>query len=269
MNDDQVLTRQAEAVTHKEPADQPFCGTNAHFADREDTLVVVGDTSPLSHTSHRAGDKHPDVRAGLVDRTQERKDKCDDRCRGADRSRDTDKHGGGWPVNRRPQWRDVQAIYDIAHEMEANRLPFTHFVTIMPGSGEARGRKRTCSRLIAHLGQVLLRDGHPHYGLTIIEHPMDADLHAHHLLRVPASMRRRIEAWTSGLADVRVQVIRDIDGLLAYLTKERKRLSPDFEAQLRERRGPQWRKCRPIVGKRWSTTTDVRKLLARSARQAP
>ena len=190
--------------------------------------------------------------------------------RGHDRrrsSKESGKRHGGWPVSPRLPWPDVRAIYEIAHEMAAYGLPSTHFVTIMPWSGRAPERKRTCSRVIAHLGQALVRGGYSHYGLTIIEHPIDADLHAHHLLHVPVSMQKRVEAWGTSSADIRVQPISDIDGLLGYLAKERQRLSPDFEAQLRKRSGPKWTKCRPVVGKRWSTTTPVSELLAGSAGQ--
>ena len=172
------------------------------------------------------------------------------------------KRRGGWPSSPRLNWRtDVKEINWVAKEIAGQGFPFTHFVTIMPRAGNPALRKRTCSRVVAHIGQLLTRRGHDHLGLTINEHPLDSDLHAHHLVPVPRSEFERVERRRSAACDIHVERITNLDGLLAYLLKQRRRLSPDFEAKLRSSKGPKWQKCRPVPGKRWSMTTAVKELL--------
>jgi hypothetical protein len=166
------------------------------------------------------------------------------------------KRRGGWPSSRSLSWDDVREIDGMVHELARCGFAPTHFVTIMPPRGSASSRKRECTREIAHLGQALKRHGKPHVGITIFENPTGADLHAHHLVHAPSAEHATIKR-RQRLPDVHVRRIRKLDGVVRYLTKERRHLSPDFEARIRH----PWQRCQLVPGKKWTMTSVARKLL--------
>jgi hypothetical protein len=166
---------------------------------------------------------------------------------------------GGWPSSGCLSWQEVKEIDSSVHELVGYGCAPTHLVTIMPMSGDASARKRVCTRETAHLGQALKRHGRPHIGLTIFEHPTGADLHAHHLVYAPLDERGTVERRHRP-PEVHVERIRDLREVIDYVTKQRRRLSPEFEARIRR----SWQRTRLLPGKRWTVTGDARALLAES-----
>ena len=171
--------------------------------------------------------------------------------------RSGEKSKGGWPSSPHLAWADVKAIDDVVHEMARRGCAPTHLVTIMPSAANDSSRKKECTRKIAHLGQALKRHGKPHMGVTVFERPTHADLHAHHLIHTPRGEFSTVERfhWPPR---VHVQRVRKLDGIVDYLTKERRHLSPDFEARIKRR----WARGQQVPGKRWTMTTQARELIA-------
>jgi len=169
------------------------------------------------------------------------------------------KNRGGWPNTACFSWDEVKKIDNAIHELSRGGCGPTHHITIMPLTGNPSSRKRTCSREIAHLGQALKRHGESHVGITIFENPPNADLHAHHLVFVPHDEYATVERLHRP-PEVHVERISNLDGIVDYITKERRHLSPDFEAMIERR----WERSLPVPGKRWTMTTEAKELLARS-----
>jgi hypothetical protein len=154
----------------------------------------------------------------------------------------------------------VKAIDGTVRDLRERGVPMTHLVTIMPSSGDSSERKRSCTCAVGHIGQALKRHGKPHVGLTIFEHPINADLHAHHLVHVHPGERQTLERF-SDPPEVEVQRIRNLPHLLGYVTKQRQRLPPDFEKRIDR----PWQRCRPVPGKRWTMTGDAKAVLSDAA----
>jgi hypothetical protein len=161
---------------------------------------------------------------------------------------------GGWPSSPSLSWKDVQAIHEIAHRAGRSRLEFTHMITIMPDSGDDVERKRESGRIVGHLGQALKRHGKPHVGLTVYEKSLGGDLHAHHLVHIPAGE----EGLVYRLHDLpKVHVRRVTTKAVGYVTKERAPLPPSHEAHNPHRR----KKGARLPGKRWTATSAARRLV--------
>src|SRR5262249_42271502 len=112
--------------------------------------------------------------------------------------------------------------------------------------------KRHISRAIGHFGQLLKRRGWPHVGITVYEAgEAGRDLHAHHLVHVPKALRDAVGRWCDGEArHVRPAHPQSV----AYVTKQRRRLSPDVERRIRQL----WMRGSPVPGRRWSATAEAR-----------
>jgi hypothetical protein len=163
---------------------------------------------------------------------------------------------GGWPSARRLEWSDVKGISHAVHGLTRCGYAPTHLVSIMPLVGDPSSRKRACTRTIGHFGQALKRHGKGHVGLTVFENSDYADLHAHHLVHAPRGQYATIEARHRP-PEIHVERIRNLDGIVDYLTKQRRHLSPDVEAVIKRR----WETCQAVPGKRWTMTTEARDLL--------
>lgn len=170
-----------------------------------------------------------------------------------------DRHGG-WQSSPRLTWSEVKEIDDVIRELVRLRVRPTHLVTVMSPSGTDSERKRFCGRTFAHLGQSLKRHSKPHIGLTIFENSADADLHAHHLVHVPREERHTVERFHNPPL-ITVTPIRNLVGLVGYLTKQRQRLPPDFEKKINR----PWQRCQPVPGKRWTTTAAASAALVGSS----
>ncbi len=169
------------------------------------------------------------------------------------------KRAGGWQPSPRLSWQQVKEIDEAVHRLAGLGVAPTHCITIMPPSSIVADnkRKRFCVGKIAHIGEALERHGKPRIGLTTIEKPLDADLHANLLVFVPRGEGKTIERFHNP-PSVYVEAIYDLPGVIAYVTKERQRLSPDFEKRINR----PWQRCLPVPGKRWTLTGDARAALA-------
>jgi hypothetical protein len=94
-------------------------------------------------------------------------------------------------------------------------------------------------------------------GIIVFEKSADADLHAHCLIHAPPRERATIRRFEDG-PWVTVKQVYNLRGLLGYVTKQRQRLSPDFEKRINRR----WQSAMPIPGPRWTLTGDAKKALA-------
>ena len=139
------------------------------------------------------------------------------------------KRAGGWQPSPRLSWLQVKRIDEAVHRLAGLGVAPTHCITIMPPASIAADnkRKRFCDGKVAHIGEALKRHDQPHIGLTTFENPLDADLHANHLVFVPRGERNTIERFHSP-PSVHVEAIYDLPGVVAYVTKERRRMSPRF-----------------------------------------
>ena len=169
---------------------------------------------------------------------------------------------GGWPSSTGLRWGDVKAIYELAHQAGRAGYRLNHLVSIMPESGDDMERKRSCARIVGHLGQALKRHGRPHIGVTVYEKDGCADLHAHHLVHIPKS-EKKLLAHLSERREIHIRRAASTD--VGYVTKQRLPLSPDFETRISH-----WRKKGArIPGKRWTATAAALALSAVDAARTP
>jgi hypothetical protein len=127
-------------------------------------------------------------------------------------------------------------------------------------------RKRDLSRKIAHLGQAIKGRGRTprqtHFvGVTAYEKKLSGVLHAHMLVHVEDLAFA--EEWADGDT---INVKRAKPCHLNYITKQRRPLSPDFEATC----GHSRQRSEKIIGARLSYSADAKALIAaqRSPEQA-
>ena len=153
------------------------------------------------------------------------------------------KHAGGWQPSPRLTWHEVKEIDEAVHRLAGLGVAPTHCITIMPPASiiADNKRKRFCVGKIAHIGEALKRHGQPHVGVTTFEHPLDADLHANLLVFVPRSERSTIERFHNPPC-THVKAIYDLPGVVAYVTKERRHMSPDFEKRIDR----PWLRCKSV-----------------------
>jgi hypothetical protein len=124
----------------------------------------------------------------------------------------------------------------------------------MPDVGDASSRKRFIHGKLAHVGQALKRKGYQHIGLTVFEHggPNGNDLHAHQLIVLPTGGERIIGAYIDDLiVDLRAIAPDERHKVADYISKQRRPLSPDFEADNGHRYETD---VKPVPGKKLSFT---------------
>lgn len=155
------------------------------------------------------------------------------------------KKTGGWKASSGLQWKTVKEISALAHEAEFNvRLD------IMPRSGTDAERKRSVSRVVAHLGQALKRRGREHIGVTTYEKSDTVDLHGHHLTRIEPKDRDLIAKYDGSVTHVITFPARERADRVNYATKQRLPFSPEYE-----KNSPHKRQAgAPIKGPRVSYT---------------
>lgn len=158
---------------------------------------------------------------------------------------------GGWPPSQALTWDQVEEITLLARRLCQLGFAPTHFVTIMPLKGSNSERKRACTLVTARIGQSLKRHREAHVGLTIFEHSPSADLHAHHILHVPRREFATLERFHR-VPEVDIRQIKNLDGLIKYLTKEH---MPRISAKL------WWQPGEVVPGKRWTPTRAARAIV--------
>jgi hypothetical protein len=160
------------------------------------------------------------------------------------------KGKGGWPTSKSLKWSDVRDISALAHCASYNVL-----LHIMPMTGTDAERKRHIARIVAHLGQALQRRGQEHLGTTVYEKKDDADLHGHHLCRIEKGNECVLAKYDGYI--VRVEIILKLYERVAYVTKQRRSLPPEFEKVVAH-----WRQGgMPIKGPRFSHTRAAKQVL--------
>jgi hypothetical protein len=168
---------------------------------------------------------------------------------------------GGWRSSTGLTWTEVKEIHRLDFVARSARYPLNYLVSVMPETGDDQERKRSCSRLIAHLGQHLRRHGSPHVGVTVYKKASSADLHAHHLVHIPPRKTAVLE-WIRSRPEMHVR--RAVESDPGYVTKERLPLPPDCEARVCHNR----RRGLRIPGKRYSGTGDLLELANPAAERA-
>jgi hypothetical protein len=174
------------------------------------------------------------------------------------------------PLKRGPRgstrltWQEVKEIDDFAHIARSAGMPLNRMVTIRApiGVSDADG-KQSIRQIVSHIRQDFeKRNGLLLIGVVIYEkHPL---LHAHILLHVPRGNGSLIAKRHEGKDGV-VHVTPADAQAVEYVTKQRQRLSPDYEGVIKRR----WisSKGGQIEGPRYRYTTAAQALLAR--RHAP
>ena len=98
--------------------------------------------------------------------------------------------------------------------------------------------------------------------VRVFEKALCGKLHLHVLVHVPRHFQDEFAGW----GDVLITDIRQAKlWHVAYITKERHPLPPDFEKQTQHQR----QKSAPFRGQRWSLTPAAKALLAGAAGDGP
>jgi hypothetical protein len=166
---------------------------------------------------------------------------------------------GGWPARAGLKWTQVKEVFEFAKLARQAGFPLNAFFTIKADQrcSTDQERKRDISRKIAHLGQAIKgrcrAQRQIHFvSVTVYEKKPSGVLHAHllvHVERFPFANQR---------ADGEIiNVKRAKPCHLAYITKQRLPLSPNFEAVCRHFR----QASEKIVGVRLSFSTDAKALI--------
>lgn len=227
------------------------------FAEQDQILAKLGDLTgkllaslkdkdTLQSTEAQAAQPLPSKASGAVKRL------------GAGPRKRKTKRKGGWPSRTGLNWGEVQQVFEFVKVARTARNPLTALVTINPGGDDDdAGRKRFCSRKIAHLGQALRRRGQKHVGVTTFEKEVNGKLHAHHLVHILPRNMDILQRMADGeIIHFRKSVPTDP----AYITKHRLPGSPEFEAYVGHKR----RKGAPIRGQRSHYTRAAKDLLKAS-----
>jgi hypothetical protein len=183
--------------------------------------------------------------------------------RGRTRSKSKRPLKRGPPGSTRLTWQQVKEIDDFAHVARSAGMPLNRMVTIRApiGVSDADGKK-AIRQIVSHIRQDFERNGLLLIGVSVYEkHPL---LHAHILLHVPRGNGSLIAKRHEGKDGV-VHVTPADEKGVEYVTKQRQRLSPDYEDVIKRR----WisSKGGQIEGPRYRYTTAAQVLLAR--RYAP
>lgn len=170
----------------------------------------------------------------------------------AGKPRSRRKRKGGWPTSNSLPWQDVKDISALAHRAGYNVL-----LHIMPVNGNDAERKRFIAQTVAHLGQALQRRGQEHLGTTVYEKQPGVDLHAHHLCRVEKGNERVLANYDGYVVHVELIPRSKLAERIAYVTKQRRPLPPEFEKVV----GHQRQRGMPIRGPRFSHTRAAKQIL--------
>lgn len=180
--------------------------------------------------------------------------------RGRTRSKSKRPLKRGPPGSTRLTWPQVKEIDDFAHIARSAGVPLNRMVTIRApiGVSDADG-KQSIRQIVSHIRQDFeQRNGLLLIGVVIYEkHPL---LHAHILLHAPRGNGSLIAKRHEGKGGT-VHVRPADEQAVEYVTKQRQRLSPDYEDVIKRR----WisSKGGQIEGPRYTYTTAAKALLAR------
>ena len=167
---------------------------------------------------------------------------------------------GGWKTRRGLNMQEVKRAHELNKLAKEAGLPLNRFVSIHPppeilarGDGKA---KRWLSSRTSDVMRTVRRRSTPRQAkvpcMTVYEKARGGSLHCHLLLH-EARGNSAIERIADGtIIDVKTAVKKHID----YITKQRRPLSPEFEATTTHRR----KSSDPITGVLISFNEDARNL---------
>ena len=213
-----------------------------------------GDPPKASNDQRLSGDGDDAGGAGLTSRVKQSAQSHRSKAKRSGRRRAPRKRG---PQPTKYLTTDeVREIDQAIHTLRSAGKPLNRMVTINAPQGvpDAQG-KRLISRELAHIGQDLKRAGHDH--IDVYEkHGASGRVHVHSLVHTPRGFEHLIEKHDEGdCGDVCVS--RADHRAAAYVTKQRRRGSPDYE---RANKRP-WRPCAEIPGKRFSISPAARAII--------
>jgi hypothetical protein len=187
----------------------------------------------------------------------------EDRNRGIILSENADRRHKPIKSKRGPKgstyltWDQVKDIDAFAHIARSAGKPLNRMVTIRaPIEVSDADGKKAIRQIVAHIQQDFKRAGCLLIGVTVYEKAQY--LHAHVLLHVPPGKSKLIGKRCEGEGGT-VHVRPADEKGVEYVTKQRKRLPPDYEKQIKRR----WIKSERIEGPRYTYTTAAKALLAR------
>jgi hypothetical protein len=167
------------------------------------------------------------------------------------------KRKGGWPTTTGLTWPEVRQIDDLCHRLRSAGYRLNHLVTIQPPDDilSDAARKRDCYRRAGRLADKLRRRGVAFLAVRCFEKPLYGKLHLHALVHVPRHLQDEFAGWGDGTT-THIKPAKLLH--VAYVTKERHPLPPDFEKVTPHQR----QKSAPFRGQRWSLTPAAKALLS-------
>lgn len=215
-----------------------------------------GDPPKASNDQRLSGDGDGAGGAGLTSRVKQSAQSHRSKAKRSGRRRAPRKRG---PQPTKYLTTDqVREIDQAIHTLRSAGKSLNRMVTINAPQGvpDAQG-KRLISRELAHIGQDLKRAGHEHIHVDVYEkHGASGRVHVHSLVHAPRGFEHLIEKHDEGdCGDVCVS--RTDHRAAAYVTKQRRRGSPDYERAIKR----PWVRCAEIPGKRFSISPAARAII--------
>jgi len=156
-------------------------------------------------------------------------------------------------------WNQVKEIDDFAHVARSAGMPLNRMVTISaPIEVSDADGKKVIRQVVKNIQQDFKRAELLLIGVTVYEKAQY--LHAHVLLHVPPGKSKLIGKRCEGEGGAVHVRPADSKGV-KYVTKQRKKLPPEYEKQIKRK----WVKSARIEGPRYAYTTAAKALLARRA----
>ena len=157
----------------------------------------------------------------------------------------------GWRPTTGLKWKEVKEISSISHMADEAGLSFNLFVSISPSSDQVSDtdRKRACYKLEGNFSDRLKRRGVPFLALRVFEKRANGNLHMHLLVHVPKNLLDESVTWSNAITDIKIRERHHI----AYITKQRHPLKPDFERVTKHQR----QRGSAFKGRRWSISKKL------------
>jgi len=169
---------------------------------------------------------------------------------------------GGWQDTKFIEWYECKAVMRFVQLARINA-----HVTIMPEYRDSHKNKKCIQKITSRIGQAIKRRGRAHIGLTTFEKggKRDADLHGHHIMRVPYRDRDILERLESlefnGTIEVSWRTTHSGRHEAAtYITKQRKGNSKKIEARISRYNHRYEENVQSVPGKKISLTKAAQPL---------
>ena len=175
------------------------------------------------------------------------------------RKRPSKKKTGGWPVTKYLHWWEVKTIKDSVHRLTGAGFKPDTFLTLRPPPEivEDAERKLWCRRKLGNIQRLFRRGDQKFCAVSVFEKPLGGQIHMHTILFCPSGLKAKLNNMHSH-PEIDVRPARERH--TAYVLKNRRPLSPDFEANIKHQIS--WKKAAPFRGKRWVISPDAQQILA-------